>query len=136
MPAAFHLEDDWYLVEDKYSWNIGKLDSTSGRYKSQTYHANVEQALRYYLNYRRAEALHSAAHGTIEDVLDIITSENDRLLCTLLSAFSSAYASQVDLTSTADSTDLTDDDIGDALDEDDEDIDDDLVDDDLDEEDL
>ena len=122
MPATFLIENGWFLVEDKYSWNLGRRDK-NGRFKDQTYHATPEQAIQHYLRYCRSEALHGAAHGTIQDVLDILTRENERLLCTLLSAFSAAYDAKCG--------DLTEDDVSVALDE--EDPEDDLVDADLDE---
>lgn len=124
MQANFLIENGWYMVEDTYSWNLGRLDEKSGRFKDLTYHATPEQAIAHYLKYRRSEALHEAAHGTIQDVLDILTRENERLLSALLSAFTAGYKAQPAMV-----PEPTEDDL-DALDEDDLD---DQVDEDLDE---
>ncbi len=117
MPAKFLIEDDWFLLEDKYSWNLGRHEKKGGRFKDLTYHATPEQAIAHYLKYCRSEALHEAARGTIDDVLDILTRQNEKLLCTLRAAFTTAYKEQPE-----EMTDLTDDDLA-ALDEDPEDQD-------------
>ena len=85
MAGKFLIEDDWYLIKDNYSWNLGKKVKNPTKKKefesrSMTYHATPEQAIAFYLKNCRSEALRRASDGTIENILDIITAENKRVL--------------------------------------------------------
>lgn len=90
--TKYLLEDNWYIVKDNYSWNLAKRrknpkEKNEWDYNSMTYHATPEQAIAFYLKNCRSEALGSVESGTIEDILNIITAENKRLLFTLSQRF-------------------------------------------------
>ena len=83
--VKFLIEDGWYIIPDVYSWNLAKQLKNPTKTKefdnhTMTYHATVEQALAFYLQYRRSEASRNASDGTIENILNIITAENKRTL--------------------------------------------------------
>ena len=92
MAGKFLIENDWYLIKDNYSWNLGRKVKNPTKKKefdngTMTYHATPEQAIAFYLKNRRSEALRSASDGTIENVLNIITAENERTLKAVCEAF-------------------------------------------------
>lgn len=82
--GAFHIEDDWYLVPDQYSYNIGKIVRYSEKtgepiFSFESYHTTIEQALLSYIALRQKLALTQADMGEIIDALNIVYVETIRL---------------------------------------------------------
>lgn len=91
--SKFHIEGDWYIVPDQYSWNLArraKKPTDKSEWAEMTYHSSVEAALRHYLRLKQAETAGKAQDGTLKDLIDNLTAERNRLSEALRNAFSQA----------------------------------------------
>lgn len=80
--GKFHIEDDWYIIPDVYGWVLAKRkvnEKAKKEWADMTYHRTPNDALRRYCEKHRAEKARRAADGTIYDLVDIFTKENERL---------------------------------------------------------
>ena len=101
MSGKFLIEDDYYLVADQYSWNIGrylKENDKSGEpvLSYISYHKTPEQALQSYLSLRQKQSAIQADNADIRDLVDILSTENRRLQNVLKTAFSSVCDIRLD----------------------------------------
>lgn len=91
--SKFHIEGDWYIVPDQYSWNLARRAKTPNKkseWAEMTFHPSVEAALRHYLRLKQAETAGKAQDGTLKDLIDNLSAERNRLSAVLKSAFSQA----------------------------------------------
>lgn len=91
MSGKYLIENDWYLIADEMTWNVGKRlpkPSKDKEFYQLTYHTSAEKALRYYLALSQRESVRRHADGTLKDCIDILSAENERLQRLLISAFS------------------------------------------------
>ena len=89
--SKFHIEGDWYLVTDEYSWNLArKANATRKKHEwaEITYHPNPESALKAYIAIKQRRTAGNAGDGTIKDLVDILSAENKRLSELVKNAFS------------------------------------------------
>lgn len=83
--GAFHIEDDWYLITDDYSWNLAKrvIRTRDGKpsveYKSELFYETPKQALKDYIAIRQREAAAVAPNGELTDLISLLISETTRL---------------------------------------------------------
>ena len=86
----FHIEDDWYLVPDQYSWNLARKSKTPSpkfMWAEITYHNTQAEALIYYMEQKQREAAGNARDGELADLIDILSAEQKRLVPVLRTAF-------------------------------------------------
>ena len=84
MAVYYHIEDDYYLVRDEWSWNIEKkVNYSKKEYLPLAYCITLEDALKYYLRLRQSESARKAPEGTIYDLIDILTTKIKTLTETL-----------------------------------------------------
>ena len=89
--GAFHIEDDWYLVPDEYSWNLAKKVEFKGKdFKTVGYCNSPENALQYFLKLKQSEVAQNASDGDLTDLMRILSSETNRLRERLKSVFKEA----------------------------------------------
>lgn len=91
--SKFHIEGDWYIVPDQYSWNLARRAKTPNKkseWAEMAFHPSVEAALRHYLRLKQAETAGKAQDGTLKDLIDNLSAERNRLSAVLKSAFSQA----------------------------------------------
>lgn len=72
--GVFHIEDDWYLVPDQYSWNLArksKKPSPKSMWAEMTYHRTQAEALIYYMEQKQRETAGNAKDGELSDLIDI-----------------------------------------------------------------
>lgn len=89
--SKFHIEDDWYLVPDDYSWNLARKGNATRKkheWAEITYYHDPESALNAYIAIRQRRTAGNAGDGTIKDLVDILYAENKRLSELLKNAFS------------------------------------------------
>ena len=92
--GKFHIEGDWYLTTDPYSWILAKRlkkPTEKSEWADMTYHRTPEDALRHYFHLKQREAVGKAEDGAIKDMVDILFAENKRLTHTLKTAFSQVW---------------------------------------------
>lgn len=88
--GVFHIEDDWYLVPDQYSWNLArksKTPSPKSIWAEMTYHNTQAEALIYYWEQKQREVAGNAEDGELADLIDILSAEKNRLVPVLRTAF-------------------------------------------------
>lgn len=99
--SRFKIEDDWYIIVENYDYAIGKYkgEDKKGRamYNIIGYYATPEKALIGYIEYRQRMTMLQADTGDLRDMVDILSSERNRLLLTVRRAFSHVMASGDDL---------------------------------------
>lgn len=99
--SRFKIEDDWYIIVENYDYAIGKYkgEDKKGRamYNIIGYYATPEKALVGYIEYRQRMTMLQADTGDLRDMVDILSSERNRLLLTVRRAFSHVMASGDDL---------------------------------------
>ncbi len=93
--GAFHIEDDWYIVPDQYSWNVAKYngaDKRTGRpmYEYLAYCTELEDALMFYLKLKQRETAVEAPDSEISELVGILKGEKERLASRLRRVFSEA----------------------------------------------
>lgn len=93
--GAFHIEDDWYIIPDQYSWNLAKYNGTdkkTGRpmYEYIAYCTELDEALRYYLKLKQRETALEAPDSEISELVGILVGEKKRLATGLHRAFEEA----------------------------------------------
>lgn len=85
--GAFHIEGRWYLVPDETSWNLCELKKTARRENdwtdNTTYHRTPEDALNFYIDRMRRKAAEQAGSGDLRELMNILSSENERLATAL-----------------------------------------------------
>lgn len=105
MTGRFLIEDDWYLIADENSWNIGKRIPHKGKgymFTNMTYHSSPQQALEYYLHKRQSKACLEAGNGTLKDMVNILSEINESVLTTIRQAFSDVYGLKVEIKTDSD----------------------------------
>ena len=88
--GKFHIEDDWYLVPDEFSWNLCKKAKSlkkKGEWSEITYHRTPQDALRHYFYMKASATARMAGEGTLKDLIDLLSAENKRLSELLKTAF-------------------------------------------------
>ena len=80
MAAYYHIEGNYYLVPDEFSWNIGhpkRVNKKTGLYdfSFDSYHSTIEDALIYYLKIKQRLSATRGEPGTIRDLMDKLTAE-------------------------------------------------------------
>lgn len=93
--GAFHIEDDWYIIPDQYSWNVAQYtgkDKKTGRamYDYAAYCTELEDALMYYLKLKQRETALEAPGSEISALVGILAGEKKRLATALRRAFEEA----------------------------------------------
>lgn len=88
MAAYYHIEGNYYLVPDEYSWNIGhprRVNKKTGLYdfSFDSYHSTPEEALRYYLKLKQRQGATRGEPGTIASLIDKLTAETKNFTETL-----------------------------------------------------
>ena len=91
----FHIEGDWYVVPDENSWNLCKLKKNARHdhdwEKGITYHVSPEHAIVFYANRMRRKAAEEAHSGDLRALVEILSSENNRLAEALKPALRDIY---------------------------------------------
>ena len=88
--SNFHIEGDWYLVPDEFSWNLCRKLKTPQKKQTWaeiTYHRTPQAALNHYLDIKVRETAGKAGDGTLKDLVNILAKENKRLSELLKTAF-------------------------------------------------
>ena len=88
--GKFHIEGDWFLVPDDYSWNLCRRAKTPTKkmpWAEITYHRTPVDALVRYCEISRLDTAKKGKDGTINDLADMLTTENDRLLAVLVPTY-------------------------------------------------
>lgn len=88
--SKFHIEGDWYLVPDEYTWNLCRKSYAEKRHSEWaeiTYHRTPQDALNHYFDLKVQETARKAGDGTLKDLVDILSTENKRLSELLKTAF-------------------------------------------------
>ena len=88
--GKFHIEGDWFLVPDDYSWNLCRRAKTPTKkmpWAEITYHRTPVDALVRYCEISRLDTAKKGKDGTINDLADMLTAENDRLLAVLVPTY-------------------------------------------------
>lgn len=89
--GKFHIDGDWYLVPDDYSWNLCRRAKTPTKkmpWAEITYHRTPVDALTRYCEISRLSRAREGEDGTVKDLADMLAKENERLLAVLLPAYS------------------------------------------------
>ena len=89
--GKFHIEGDWYLVPDEYSWNLCRSFKTPQKKQNWaeiTYHRTPQDALKHYFDLKVQETAGKAGDGTLKDLVELLAKENKRLSELLKTAFS------------------------------------------------
>ena len=88
--SKFHIEGDWYIVPDQYSWNLARKAKASKQkadWAEISYHPSPEKALKHYLRLKQLETAGKAGDGELNDLIDTLHAEHERLLPLLCTAF-------------------------------------------------
>lgn len=88
--GKFQIEGDWYIVPDQLSWNLARRSKTPSKkseWAEMTFHRTPEDALKHYFHLKQRETAGKAEDGTIKDLVNIFSAENERLSELLKSAF-------------------------------------------------
>lgn len=85
--SKFLIEDDYYVVTLDNCYALGKYRGkriyTDGKVSDEMdlicFHADVANVLKRYSEIRKRKACSESADGTLEDMMRILSSENERL---------------------------------------------------------
>ena len=99
MTGRVHIEDDWYLIPDEYSWNLCrrvKNPTKKKEFTDYTYHATPEQALKHYQNMKQRKAIADGADCELREMIGILSSIQENLHASVLRSLSEAYSLKTD----------------------------------------
>ena len=93
--GKFHIEGDWYILPDQYSWNLARKTNSKkpkNMWTDITYHRTAADAMKRYCERQALLTAGNGRDGTVSDLADILTAENKRLSELLKSALPEAQA--------------------------------------------